>query len=192
MFKITITPQARKQITALQARLAELLEMALSRSGEFGRLTASQTKLEKEIARLEALDEPTDEQAGTLAAKRVQLESCSKKLEGLSATGAAIDVHFYDTAKVELRQFAQVVCAAAQPSFQQYVGTIAKLLRPYTISDEWAVQIAKQTQACVSLGQVIARPWGSYVGNVTELKAAIAHAEAVLAGELDWEFDPKK
>ena len=128
--------------------------------------------------------------ATKLAAKRVQLEQVVKKISSISDVDAESRGATEGEWKGLLARFAKAALAAVAPHMEAYAHEVATKIRPYCLNEANARALAFTMPACISLSQTYSRRFGDYGVTVTELKAAIARADEILAGELNWSFTP--
>ena len=190
--KITISPAHRKEIIALREQLAAVLATQTKSSKELARLKSKQATLQDEIAALEKANSDSETSAGALVTKRVQLEAVDKKISDLDdepiSNSARRELDFCSL----LKQFAKVASAATAPDIEKYGREISAKLRDYCYDEVTAYGLALRTPAYASLIQKYSWPFGSHAFSVDQLKQAIARADEILSGELNWTFDPKK
>jgi hypothetical protein len=122
----------------------------------------------------------------------VQLESVNKKISSIANEPAKISVPREQEHSNLLKQFARTAAAATAPDIEKYGREIAGKIRDYCQDEVTAYGLALRTPAYASLIGKYTWPFGSHVFSVAELKRAVARADEILSGELDWSFDAKK
>jgi predicted nucleic acid-binding Zn-ribbon protein len=189
--KIDIKKTNRAEIMALRTQLAAALEEQNTTADELTRLNERQQKLQDEITALEsAADSESEDAATKLATKRVQLEQVSKKISGIFNVDAETSIEKQGAALQLLRQFAAAALAAVEPTLEAYAQEIVEKIRPYCLNEKNTLGIAYTMPAVLSLSQTYSYRFGDYGVSVEMLKAAVARADEILAGELNWKFDP--
>jgi DNA repair exonuclease SbcCD ATPase subunit len=189
--KITINKTNRAEIIALREQLADSLEAQNTFDAELTRLNELQQKLKKEIAALESADSENEDAATKLATKRVQLEQVAKKISTISDTDPRNIAEREGEIVNLLRQFAQAALRAVAPTLEDFAREIAGKIRPWCLGEKNALALAYTMPACKSLSQTYSRRFGDYGVSVAEINAAIARADEIISGELNWKWDAK-
>jgi small-conductance mechanosensitive channel len=188
--KITIEKPALETIKTLRAQLAARLKTLTDATGDLDRLTEEEAKLRHEIATLEAnLNEAT---SSKLAGKRELLAQVQRKIEKLSHTDATVSTAELTADTELLKEFARQAAAATAPGVTAYAKEVADKIRPFCLSDEQALQFSFQVPAVASLMGTYRCPFGSYGFSIAVIKSAIARADEILAGELNWSWQSGK
>jgi hypothetical protein len=191
--KITVKKANQDEIRSLRERLQATLTQFETRSAELVRLENHQQKLEKEITDLEAAgDAESDAAATTLAAKRIQLEQVSQKIEETNSRPRDVEVGETLAGEALLRKFGSAAAAATGPSIEAFAMVIAGKIRPWCLDDATAMQMAYAMPASRSLTQTYTRRFGDYAFTTREVRDALARADEILSGELDWSWDANK
>ena len=185
--KITIAKIHLGKIKTLRDELSTALNGLLKTNSELNRLAKRQESLKEEIAALEkSADFENSEEVQALGLKRIELEHVTAKLSQIPGLGVE-----QTTPVVNLmRQIGYTVTAALTPTVESYAVPIAELLRPFCPDENYAVYLARQTPAAISLTQVCSRQFGSFGFSLKIAQEAISRCDEVLSGELDWKFDP--
>ncbi|MEI7534126.1 MAG: hypothetical protein WCK57_07115 [Verrucomicrobiae bacterium] len=189
--KITISATHQKELTTLRGQLAAELATLTKSSKELERLENKQATLQAEIAALEEANSDSETAASSLATKRVQLESVVKKISTLADDPAAVTTPRELELRELLKRFARIASAATAPDIEKYGRSISAKLREYCYDEATAYGLALRTPAYSFLISKYAWPFGSNMFSVGELKHAIARADEILSGELNWTFDAK-
>jgi hypothetical protein len=188
--KIIITPQAREKITELRGHMAALLAKESKSDKELNRLNGIAEGLRGKIAALDAKPDLTDAQAMALAGKRIQLEKTEAQRTTLETSTENQSLEFTHVSRETLMSFRREATAATGPAVEAYMATIQAAFRPFYYSDDLAKGAAFTSAAAGALMAITHRLWGAYVVNKTEVKAALAHADNILSGEIPFTFDP--
>jgi uncharacterized protein YdcH (DUF465 family) len=191
--KITIKKANRAEIMALREQLVAALDQETTSSAELERLNERHQKLQAEITALEsATDSESEDSASKLATKRIQLEQVSKKISQISNIDGASVMAWQGNVSNLLRQFARAAAAATGPDIEIFAQEIAVKIRPFCQDDATARHLAFQTPSAKFLTQTYTRAFGSFGFSVLEIKSAIARADEILSGELNWTWDAKQ
>jgi len=191
--KINLKNTTHTELTTLRNQLATVLEESSTSTAELNRLNNKQEKLRAEITAIESGSGSDSAAAATeLATKRVQLEQTTKKIFEMSEVDARITVGKEGAIRGVLQQFARAAAAATGPDIEKYIGEIAAAIRPWCQDDATARSLAYRTPAVMLLVGVYTHRFGSFSITVRELQAAIARADEILSGQLNWSFDAKK
>ena len=91
-----------------------------------------------------------------------------------------------------MRETDHAVAAALMPTMDDYAAEVAKLIRPFCSNDNWAIGLARQTPASMSLGAFCTMQYGRISFGLPNIQSAIKRCDEILAGELKWEFNPNQ
>jgi hypothetical protein len=191
--KIKITSRAHKGIAALREQLAAALEREIGPAKELSRLSERRDKLQREIEGLEADANPeSDGIALKLAAKREAISQTNKRIESLSTPDDVASGNWLGEKQRLLRDFTNAAVAALTPEMERYASGIARKIRPFCPDDGWAMGIAYRTPAAKEFSQRYSFRFSDFDPTPALIQSAIARADEILSGELDWKFDPKQ
>ncbi|MGD0206394.1 MAG: hypothetical protein ABSC89_02145 [Verrucomicrobiota bacterium] len=187
-----IKEKNRAEILALRKTFAIALAEQKSEDDKLTRLSEQQQKLQRQIETLElSSNAEGKEVASELIILREQLTQCSNKIFQIYNVPAGTSVGKQSEITNLLRQFGREALAALTPSLESYTRRIASQIRPYCLDDENAFALACKLPACESLWRTYSYRFGDYGSTLRTLKAAIARADEILSGELNWSFDAK-
>lgn len=184
--KVTTTKNHLGKIKTLRDELFTSLNGLLKTNSELNRLAKRQESLKADIATSEkSANYENSQEIQALGLKRMELEQVTVKLSQIPSLG----VEQTDPIINLLRQTGYEVAAALASTLEDYVAEIAKAIRPWCPNDSYAMGLARQTPAAMSLAQACSRQFGSFGFSLPIVKEAISRCDEVLAGELNWKFD---
>ena len=194
--KITLTKTQHAEITQLRGELAVILKGLASNAAEIDRLNELEQDLKLEITTLEKANSESECDATKLAAKRVQLERVSQKIQSfdseVGSRSRSDEVQKRVAIQILLKKFAGVAIVATGDVVEAYAKEVASKIRPFCQDDQFARGMAYTLPAVKHLAQTYSRRFGTLVVTIPEIRDAIARADEILSGNLSWTFDSKQ
>jgi hypothetical protein len=184
--KINVSSEHKKALLECQAQIAAEVQNLGPHTKTLNSARRERDQLGAEIAALEAAEDASAEAVNTLVTKRGQFELMDRKVNRLAEESGS------KTALLSLILFnsSNSIHQALSPAFQDYVGDIARSFEPFYSNPADAIAPAKQTDAANQFGVFITRRYGQR-DPLGEADAVLKLIASVLAGKLEWRFEPR-
>jgi hypothetical protein len=185
---IGLNPKLRREVQALRASHAAVVATFTRRNKDFSGYDTRRARLESEISKLEDSADPDDRpKILKIAELKTELGLVQKRLAALST---ASDEPIDELTPL-LDQARDVLGRAIAPTLENLIDTAARALRPFCQDDAWARGQAGQLPIIAHAGPVLLWPNRLAVTGIGIARLIIKRCDEILAGELNWTFNPK-
>lgn len=187
---IKLKSALRQELQSHRNEVAALIGSFIKKNREFVTLTARLEKLSKRIAALEETAD-LDNRAliQELAEKRVEQGLAEKKLKTIGSFDSLQGTPEGESLGSLLYQSGGLIERALSATETAFIKKIAKPLRIYCLSDEFAIWLARQTQAAAQLAGVVHRKYNHGGANIGMATQVVQLIDQILGGELTFTFD---
>ena len=184
--KITIPPQRKNELKATREAITAEVNSLGPRLKNLSLAIAERDGLAGEIASLETAEDASASAVNALATKRGQLELLTKRADRLSREAAPQ----MENLRSLLTSANTPIRGAFGPVFDTFMEDIGRKLAPFYRDPANAIALARQTDAATEFGMFISRRFGVRNDSLSEASDVLALIEAMLDGEVAWQFQP--
>ncbi len=187
--QIKLSSDRVEQLEAAKAEITRQLRQYEKARKDLEALASRQEEARASIVKLERGARIEDNEAiSTLETSRATMRLAESRFP-------AAEAHL-DQSRAALKMALLNSNDALQPALsdccQQYLEQIASTFRPYFISQESALNAARNSDAAQLFRGLIIRNRAGLADIAAGSKAALQEIEQLLSGKLDWQFDPEQ